>query len=256
MKSAPVIWLTVQGIVLSARDIGRANKVIVILTKEYGIVEAFANGCKNVGSKLVAVSQPLSYATFVLSKQGNKYTVSSADLQRVFYNIRDNVDKLALSFYLCELTVHMAPKGESGEVFLRLFLNVLHMLENDLKSYTLIKAMYELRLMSISGYMPDLICCSGCGVYDHMHMVFYPRSGNIECFDCSQKNGGSQAKIVLTQGAFLAMRHVIYSDMDNFFGFDLKDKSLSCLAYVCEEYVFEQTERTYPTLEFYKSVQI
>lgn len=255
MKTAPILKeMTVEGIVLSARDIGHANKVLVILTKEHGIIEAFSNGCKNPKSKLVAVSQPLIYAKFVLSVKGGKYTVASADLIRVFYNIRDNVDKLSLSFYLAEITLHISPRQESGAFFLKLLLNTLHFLENDLKNYLLIKAVYELRLLSISGYMPNLICCEGCGVYDDAKMVFYPRSGHIRCMDCATKSGGSEPKIPMTEGAFLAMRHIIYSDLENFFSFNLKGESLKCLSYVCEEYVFEQTERTYQTLDFYKTI--
>lgn len=255
MKATKIIQIAVQGIVLSARDIGKSNKVLNILTKEHGMIEAFANGCKNSKSRLISVAQPLSYASFILEKKGNNYTVSSADLIKVFYNIRDNVDKLSLSFYISEITAYMAPKNESGEVVLRLFLNVLHILEHDIKNYDLIKAMYELRLMSISGYMPNLVCCENCGIYDDVQMVFYPRSGFIRCRECSGKCSTSEPMITVTEGAFLAMRHIIYSDLENFFSFDLRGNSLKCLVYICEEYVLEQTERTYSTLEFYKSIQ-
>ncbi len=47
-----------------------------------------------------------------------------------------------------------------------------------------LKAIVEMRMMSLAGYQPDLVCCAECGCYEAETMYFLPRSGKILCGAC------------------------------------------------------------------------
>lgn len=65
-----------------------------------------------------------------------------------------------------------------------MLLNTLHLLEEDKKDMELLKSIFELRALAISGFMPDLVGCQSCGEYVKDSMFFLPVDGMIICSDC------------------------------------------------------------------------
>ena len=57
----------------------------------------------------------------------------------------------------------------NAEEQLRLILNSLYMIANDKRPTELVKCIFELRLMTISGYVPDLVCCRDCRCFRQSH---------------------------------------------------------------------------------------
>ena len=48
----------------------------------------------------------------------------------------------------------------------RLLLNCLYMISERHYPCAQLKAIYELRALTLAGYMPDVLACAGCGKYD------------------------------------------------------------------------------------------
>lgn len=116
----------------------------------------------------------------------------------------------------------------------------------------LLKAVFELRALSISGFMPDLVACAGCGCYTAPQMCFYPNEGTLYCADCSVDR--KEIHIFLTAAALAAMRHIIYSPMEKLFAFTIGAESICCLNDAAEQFLQSQTERNYQSLEFFHSL--
>jgi DNA repair protein RecO (recombination protein O) len=261
MKSQALTQISTDGAVLRVRDIGKATRILVILTRESGIIDVFANGARNPKSRLAAVAQPFAYSDFIISLKKDIYTVNTGEIKHSFYSLREDIDKLSIAFYFCELTMLLAPKpgtqcGSPGD-YLRLFLNALNFLENGLRENNFLKAVYELRLLSISGYMPDLVCCAVCGAYESESggYSFYPRRGRLVCSGCFEGTESDVSALHITSPVLSAMRHIIYSDLEDLFNFQLSKEALELLGKVCEAYITEQMERTFTSLDFYKSLK-
>lgn len=249
--------LTTDGIVLRTREIGKADRTAVILTSDYGVIDAFANGSKNPKSKLVAVAQPFAYSSFTLSVKKNNTSISSGNIKKTFFGIREDIDKLSLAFYFSELTQTIAPKNNNAQNYIKLLLNVLYYLENDIVHSLLLKPIYELRLLAMSGYMPDLLCCAECGKFDDDSFFFYPQTGDIRCKHCADMYYNQHSNISavhISKSALSALRHIIYSDISKLFKFDLVGNSLIQLRNACENFVLQQTEQKFQTLDFYKTI--
>ena len=116
----------------------------------------------------------------------------------------------------------------------------------------LLKALFELRALSISGFMPDLIACAGCGCFTADRMFFYPNNGVIYCENCSTNQ--KEVHISLTPGALAAMRHILYSPTEKLFAFTIDPESIHCLNDASERFLQSQTERSYQSLEFFHSI--
>ena len=167
---------------------------------------------------------------------------------RVFFGIREDVEKLSLAAYFSQLCRELVPEGECSPLYLRLFLNSLHLLEKGKRSPLFLKPMFELRMLTMSGYMPDLVACHSCGQYQEGPVWFSPVQGEIDCLNCAPSPGPGWVR--LPAGVLAAMRHIVYSEFEKLFQFTLSPKGLVTLEEVSEQYLKAQLDRTFPALDF------
>ena len=96
-------------------------------------------------------------------------------------------------------------------------------------------SLYELRQISLSGYMPDLVACRECGQYERPLFHFYPVSGELVCAGCDTAPKAGQY-VELSPSVLAAMRHILSSDAGKLYSFTLSQQALLQLTAVCERY--------------------
>jgi DNA repair protein RecO (recombination protein O) len=183
-----------------------------------------------------------------LYKGRDAYTIDDAEPLRVFFEVREDLKKLALAQYFCELAAVLCPAEESAEEELRLLLNALHFLAEDSRPQTHIKAVTELRLLCRAGYMPAVDRCAVCGCAEFTR--FSPLRGVAFCEACNQ----DATSIPLNGGAWAAMRHVVSAPFEKCFSFTVSDEALALFANAVERFLLAQLNRGFLTLDFYKSL--
>ncbi|ADU26744.1 DNA repair protein RecO [Ethanoligenens harbinense YUAN-3] len=244
-----------DGLVIRDYNVGEADRFLTLLTRKYGAIRASARGARRIKSGVSTGTQLLCHADFTLFKGREKYIIDEATPLTLFMGIRAELEKLALAQYFCELEDFLAPKEEEAELFLRLILNALALLEAGKHPSMQIKAAFEMRLLAISGYMPDLVACAGCGTYEADGMVLLPRSGVFLCASCAAREQVSPGECTaLSRGALAALRHTAYADFARLFSFSLPEQTLKSFAAASEQYLLATLERSFQTLEFYHSL--
>ncbi|MBC8570868.1 DNA repair protein RecO [Zongyangia hominis] len=244
--------ITTDGLVIKQKSIDEHDSLLTILTKERGVIYAYAKGARRLKSTLLPSTELLCYSHFVLFQNRDRYSVNSADLNQVFFGVREDIEKLSLATYFAQLSGLVLPVEEPEEEALRLFLNCMHLLEKDKLPMAQLKAVFELRLMTLCGFMPDLVGCANCGTYEGERMFFVARSGEIYCGNCREKSSGPLLE--LSRSVLQAMRHIIYSDFSKLFAFSLSEESLFLLGRAAENYTLSQVDAGIPTLDFYHSL--
>ena len=241
-----------KGLIIKEQNIGERDKLVWVLTESHGILRAFARGAKNIKSPKCAGTGLLSYSSLSVFEGRESYSIDEAVSIEQFTGLHRDIEKLALAQYFCELCLHLCPSGQEASEQLRLTLNALYLLSTDKRPTLQIKLCFEMRLIAMTGYMPDLVMCAGCGVYEAPDMVFVPRTGQLWCSACAEKNGITGARLPIA--AVTALRHTVYADFDKLFSFSLKDELLAPLSLASERYVAYMTQKDYPTLQFYKQL--
>ncbi len=244
--------ITTMGIVIRMRE-HNDDRILTILTGEYGVITAYARGAKKLRGRLLSATELLCYSRFVLFKNKGQYQVDQAESEQNFFGLRSDIEKLSLASYLAQLCAQVAPEEEEADAFLKLLLNSLYLLEKGRRSQGFIKAVFELRVMSMAGYMPDLVACKSCGAYEKGEMYFLPLSGDLMCGDCLGA-AENMVRLRLSPGVLAAMRHILYSEPARLFDFTLSQEGLHYLGEICEYYVIVQLDMMLHSLEFYKSL--
>ena len=240
--------LRTDGIVIREKATLERDRYVTLLTREYGVLHGFARGAQALKSTKQGGTQLFAFSDFTITRGKDAYIVTEAQPKKVFYGFREDIERLSLAQYFCELVGELAPEETEAEEYLSLFLNALHLLETGKRPQPFLKAVMELRLMSISGYMPDLTGCAGCGTYTHDEMYFDRRGGCLYCKNCGETGEP------LTPGLLAAMRHICLSKPKKVFSFTLPDATLQKLSAISEGYMHTHLNHSFRTLQFYKSV--
>ena len=242
--------ISASGLVIREQSVGEYDRLITVLTAKYGLVKAFCRGAKKAKSKKLSATALLTYSEFTFNKTKDAFTVDEAEVKEVFFELRQDVTKMALAQYLCELAYEFCEEDYESEEILRLFLNSLYLLKSDKKIPPFIKAVTEFRLMSLSGYMPQLVGCDNCGEYETTVMGFDKESGKIYCEKCSP-----QYAFKIPSSVVKSMRYVALSDFEKIFSFSVSDDNLKIFEYLTEDYLLNKTQRKFKTLDFYNVIK-
>ena len=242
--------LKIKGLVINEKPQGESDKLLTLLTENMGVITVKAKGVRKISAAFIKSAQLFAFSELLLYEKNGFYTMTEASLVTDFYSIREDIVSYALACYVCETAAAFSVPGESGPDILKLALNTLYAIENSSFEHRQIKSAYEIRLCSISGFMPDLDYCAACGAefdnaLNNTHMVFSERDNTFLCSDCG--TGMSVTNTVL-----LALRHITCSEDGKFMSFRIDNASMSILNDISEKYLLNCAERGFNTLAFYK----
>ena len=241
--------ITTDGLVIKETNIRDNDRLITVITRDIGVINAFVRGAKNIKSRRSPATSLLAFSNFNLECKGDTYTVTEASVNKIFFTAGSDIVVLSIAQYFCELCNILRPVEGEAEEFLRLILNSLHFLTENKRNPELIKAITELRVAVIAGYAPNLIACDGCGKFEDAVMYFKFDDGTLYCSNCRKENCVSVTLTVLQ-----AMRHIVYSKFDSLYSFEIPEDAAKQLSKLCEKYITYQTEHKFTTLEFLRGI--
>lgn len=245
--------LSTDGIVIKENNIGENDRAVVVLTRHRGLIHAFVPGARRLKNRNASSTGLLCYSNLTFFRNRDTYKIDEAAPQEVFFSLRSDIEKLSLAQYFCELCLCLAPEESEAEDFLRLMLNSLHFLAASARDNRLIKSVMELRMLTLSGYMPDLLACSECAVFERDIMYLDPTAALLYCDVCKPDR---PELLPMGRGTLAALRHIAYADFKKLFSFSLPENGLRELSFITERFLLAQTERRFKTLDFYHSIAI
>ncbi len=245
--------VTVEGIVLGKRDIGENNCFLDILTNEYGVIEAIAHGLKKAGSKNISSTGLFSYSTFCLNKTNLRYTLNSSEPKYSFFGLSSDIKKFSLAIYFADIIKYTSAAEQSGEDILRFLAVTLYQMEKENADLALIKAVFELRIISMLGFMPDLRACRICGEYEREKMFFSDDENDLVCGECAEEVSDKLTE--LSSVLLHTMRYAVYSPVNKVYGFTLNGKVKADFSDFAEKYILKQLGRDFKTLDYYKKTE-
>lgn len=245
--------IVTKGIILRETNYKDSDKILTVLTDQRGKCTVKARGCRRKGSALSACAQLLAYSDMTLLEYRDRLTLTEGSTIALFPQVRRDLERLALGSYFAQVTEAAAPEEDGDRSLLSLLLNCLYALDTLDKPLPLIKAAFELRLLTVSGYGPRLESCALCGAEHPEQPCLNLREGILHCARC-RSGAGDGISMPLSPGALAALRYICSSPR-RFLSFQLDDASLALLGNAAEAFLLTQLERGFQTLDFWKSLQ-
>lgn len=243
--------ISTDGLVLREVLYRDSDKILTILTRDRGKLSASCPGGRSKMGSMRAGTQLLSYSDFTLFENRGRYSINAAEPVEMFMQLRKDILLLSLGSYFAEVLETVADEEVPASDLLTTGLNCLYGLSVRKKPQFLIKAVFELRVMMISGYAIDVAECPVCGSDEPEDPVFDIRTGRVGCSACFGRENGL---IPLCGESLNAIRYIHSAEPKRILSFSVDEKSAACLADVAEKYLLHCLERDFSTLRFYKSL--
>ena len=168
-----------------------------------------------------------------------------------FSGLRTDIADFALGCYFAECLEALSVEDQPDAALLQLGLNSLYALSKKMYPPRHIKAAFELRLMCLAGYEPNLSACAVCGSEAPEEPLLSLSDGRITCRRC--RSAGNTVQ--LDTESLEAMRYIVSAPAKQLFSFRLSDGALNRLSAAAEQYLLTQTERRFGTLDYWRSVR-
>ena len=258
--------IKVNGLVLFDREIGENDKLLTILTEKFGKLFVIAKGVKSLKNRNMCCSHIFSYASFGIRRKGSYYYLVDSDLIENFFSVRNDILKLSLASYICDVVNHVAQEGVCEDELLRLALNSIYAISTDKYELEHVRASFQLRIVAEIGMAPDVYSCSLCNNEDFNSGYLDLIDGVIVCDKCRGKadfipeenpftERGLQKPIALINDKITeAVKYVVNSNIKKFLSFSLEGENKYILYDLSEKFLINQLERSFYSLEFYKSL--
>lgn len=246
-------FLKTQGIVIKEVNTGEADKIITLFTRNRGRISALSRGGKRPKSKLAAASQIMCYGDYVLYSGREIYTVNSCEVIEPFYEIRNDMVKLTYAAHFMDIVLEIVQENQPAPKLLQLLLNSLYMLAKTEKQPELVSRIFELRALTTAGYAPYVGKCVNCGQESEKYFSFSFEKSGFLC-DREECLATDRLSVLLSPGASMAIRHIVYARMEELFSFGLSQEVLYELGQITEKYLRQQLERDFTKLDFLKSI--
>ncbi len=245
------MYLRTLGLVLRVTDYNDRDALLTVLTPNHGKLTVKARGLRRKNSPLIAPCQLLAYGDFTLFEYKGMYTVNEAASVELFQPLRRDLCKLSLATYFAQVAELICQEDLPNPEVLSLVLNCLHALSRMDVPESKVKAVFELRIACLAGYMPDVSCCHVCG--NQSPDRFDISAGRLECSGCRSMDSDG-LRLPVTPGALQAMQYITMCNPKKLFAFQLGQEALGQLSGISESYLTTQLERGFATLDFYKSL--
>lgn len=148
--------LVTPAIILQRTDYGEADRILTLLTPEYGKLSLLAKGVRRVKSKLAGGIELFSVSeiTFIRGR-GGVGTLVSTRLIKHYGRIVSNLDRTMLGYELIK-QLHRVTEDEPEAAYFELLREAFEALNDPDMPLELVRAWFGADVLRLAGYTPNL----------------------------------------------------------------------------------------------------
>lgn len=171
-----------RAVVVRTYDFAEADRVVVLLTREHGVVRAVARGVRRAKSRFGSRVQLFVDLDVLLYPGANLATLSGADTVHFYGSgIIEDYERYTAACAILEIAeglAHADPDPRLYEAVVDALARMQHSPEPVLELDA-----FALTVMRVSGWAPQLFACAQCNA-PGPHHSFHPASGGAVCSHC------------------------------------------------------------------------
>ena len=194
----------VEAIVLRHADWGEADRLLWLFTREMGKLQAVAKGVRKPRSRKAGHLEPFTRVELLLAQGRDLPIVTQAEARDVYQDLREDLVRVGYAAYIIELLDRFT-YGEGENIGLyRLLCETLARINREVDVAFAVRY-YEVRLLDLVGFRPELIHCLDCGKEIIAEDQFFSfEKGGVLCPNCGPKEAGKRA---VSLPALRVLRH-------------------------------------------------
>jgi len=178
-----------EGLILKTYNFSDADKIVVFLTEEHGLVRGVAKGARRLKSAFGSSLEPFSISriSYFKKEQQELASIRDAEVRQSHFDRASDPLFLQKFAYIAELLVSFAPPEDPNPRLYNMTRICLDTASPDRKSLDRILLYFEVWLLKLVGFLPDWSVCAECGdTLSDDADVSLQISFQCICFDCQR----------------------------------------------------------------------
>ena len=176
-----------HAVVLRSRKIRESSKVVILFSQNFGKISTIAKGSLKPKSKFGSSLELFTHASIMFYRKENRdlHTLSHSEIVNAFDDLKQDVVKLAYASAAAEVVERLVPQEEPNKSLYALLLAALGEIEAaERRQLEIVLSSYELKVLHLVGYGPELARCVRCGRPLGERVWFGLLSGGVLCPSC------------------------------------------------------------------------
>lgn len=201
--------LKTPAIVLKSRKWGEADRIVTFYTLRFGKVRGVARGARRMKSRFGSALEPFVHADLNLFEKANDhlYRITQADIREPMTPLREDLPRMSAAGRLVNLVAALTGENDACPTIYDALSAGLRALESG-DDVGLITLLFEIRLLGLSGFRPQLDPCAACAQPRGAPAGrFSPAAGGLLCDRCSGKD--ADRTWPLSPGSLAVLGHAL-----------------------------------------------
>ena len=244
-----------EAVILRRRNIGEADRLLTIYTPTRGKVRVIAKGVRKPTSRKAGHLELFVHSSLLIARGQNLDIVTQAEALQTFRPLRESLERTTFAHYAVELLDRFAAEGEENAPLFRLLVSTLQRIcESD--DLPLTMRFYELRLLALEGYRPQLFLCANCGeALRPVTNYFDPEMGGVLCPRCGEGMLHRRVRAV-SVNALKVLRYLQTRDYDECSRLRLRPETHAEVESLMSHYITYIIERDLKSAAFLRQIRV
>jgi DNA repair protein RecO (recombination protein O) len=175
-----------EALVIRRQDLGEADRLLTLYTPTAGKLRVIAKGARRPSSRKAGHLELFIHSMLLVAVGRNLDIVTQAETIHSFRALREDLERITFAHYVIELLDRFTSEGQENRPTFDLVVATLQRLCDSANPLCAVR-LYELRLLALEGYQPQLFRCLGCGE-PIQRIVNYldPAQGGVLCPRCGE----------------------------------------------------------------------
>ena len=175
-------------VVLKRMDLGEADRILTLYTRDQGKLRAVAKGVRKTTSRSAGHLELFTLTDVLLAVGRELDVVSQAETIQAFRRVREDVLLTAHAYYLAELTDLLTEDRMESRAVFEVLVNGFRDLGHA-PDARLVLIAFQLRLLQALGYRPELRQCVSCrSTIEPGKNQFSALGGGVVCPTCGPRD--------------------------------------------------------------------
>jgi len=176
--------LSTEGIVIRKTDLNEADRIVTLLTRDFGKIDCIAKGARRIKSKFCGRLELFCHVRIVGYQGRDLVTLDETQLLQTFPQDK-NLEQHRALFFIAETTHKLIQSHQVIEGAYPLLLETLNHLGRTARTEGILFP-YLIRLLTLTGFMPSWHACAICGEPLNLKNLISLRleDAHAVCADC------------------------------------------------------------------------
>jgi DNA repair protein RecO (recombination protein O) len=243
-----------EGIILRRRDFGEADRILVLFSRKLGRISCIAKGSRKPSSKISGHIDIFTRSSMLISRGRNLHLLTQAETIESYDELRKNLTGIGRGSYIVELVDAFSYEEGSNLKLYDLILATLESLNRG-DNPSIVIHYYELHLLDLVGFRPELFNCVECGEkIVEQNQFISGKLGGVICPECIARIKDAAVRPVAAR-TLKYLRHFQRSSLQSLLGLDISAEILDDLEKVIKYYLTHILEGHLNSPDFMSRIQ-